>query len=453
MLTRILKTIKKYGMISAGDRVLCALSGGVDSSVLLDVLVKCSEELRISVCAAHLNHMLRGEEAMRDEKFVREKCLEYGIPLMCERAEIAKLAKETGQSTELCARNVRYDFLRRAKEQFGACKISTAHNANDSAETVIFNMARGGGLDALCGIPPVRGDIIRPLIEIPREDIEAYAEAHGVSFCEDRTNAETVYSRNRIRHKVIPEMLKINSAAIRNAARSAEVLREESELLKELAENEMKKIADSEYSCKCKKLLGVPKALFARVCEIFAANAMGAGEYTLWYRHVSDIRSLCESSCPSATIDLPLGLRVRREYENIVFEKAEDMSAPLPVKLSEGEFSFGKYAVYVRKMENRGKINNSVNTFYLPYDKIQDNLVVRPRQIGDEIKLLKRPVKSIKKLFIDSRIPKNEREYIPLIADGEKVLAVFGFGQDERYLPTENEDIIEIAIRCGEIEE
>lgn len=446
MVTKVLKTIEELGMLCRGERVLCALSGGTDSSVLLDVLVKCSQELGITVCAAHLNHMLRGKDADADESFVREKCERLGVPLICERTDVAAIAKETGQSTELAARNVRYEFLSRAKEGLGAAKIATAHNANDNLETVIFNLSRGGGLDGLCGIPPVRGDIIRPLIAVSRDEIEQYAEEFAVSFCEDKTNADTVYSRNKIRHGVIPVMLEINQAAVQSAARSSELLREDSAFLKASAQLAAEKIALDTASCERHELIKLHGALFGRVCEIFARRALGEDNYTLEHRHVCDIRDLCRNTSPSKEINLPSGLCVRCEYEKLVFEKRQDEPALLPLAVSEGELSFGKYKILVKKTVKSGKINNSVNTFCVPCDRIQDSLIVRKRQEGDEIKLARRPKKSLKKLFIDERVPKNARADIPVIADGKAVVAVSGFGQDERYLPAESDEILLIEI-------
>jgi len=452
MLNKVINTIKKYSMLEEGERILVALSGGVDSSVLLDVLTECSEKLGITVCAAHLNHMLRGEDANRDEEFVREKCKRYGVNLVCERRDIAGLASECGESVETCARNVRYDFLKCAAKALGASKIATAHNANDGLETVIFNIARGGGTDALCGIPPVRDNIIRPIIEIPREEIEAYAIEKGIDYCIDKTNSETVYTRNRIRHNIIPEMLKINAAAVRNAARSAEILREESDFLRELAANEAKRIAKSETSCSAFCLAKVHKALFARVCEVFAGNAFGRDEYTLEQRHISDIYRLCESKSPSARISLPMGLCARREYDEIIFEVSTEKEVLQPIDIFCGEFRFGKYSISAKKTEENGKINNSLNTFYVPCDRIQNGLKIRTRKTGDEIKLINRPKKSLKKLFIEARIPKDMRDGIPVLADGDNVLAVYGFGQDERSLPKDEKEKIYIEIRCGENE-
>lgn len=446
MVTKVLKTIEEFGMLRRGERVLCALSGGADSSVLLDVFMKCSHELGITVCAAHLNHMLRGKDADEDESFVREKCEKLGVPLICERTDVAAVAEKTGQSAELAARNVRYEFLYRAKESLGAIKIATAHNANDNLETVIFNLCRGGGLDGLCGIPPVRGDIIRPLIAISRGEIEQYAREFAVSFCEDKTNADTVYSRNKIRHGIIPVMLEINPAAVGNAARSSEILREDSAFLKASAQLAAEKIALDGALCQRDELLKLHSALFGRVCEIFARCALGEDNYTLEHRHICDIRDLCKNTSPSKEINLPSGLCVRCEYGKLLFEKKQDEQALFPLVVSEGELSFGKYKISVKKTVKTGKIHNSVNTFCIPCGRIQDSLIVRKRQEGDEIKITRRPKKSLKKLFIDERVPKSVRDSIPVIADGKAVVAVSGFGQDERYLPSDNDEILLIEI-------
>ncbi len=449
MLTNIIKTIKDFDMLHRGEHVLVALSGGADSSVLLDVLLKCREELGITVSAAHLNHMLRGEDADEDEAFVRQKCESLGILLVCERIDIAALAEKGGQSTELCAREVRYDFLRRAKRELGADKIATAHNANDNLETVIFNLSRGSGTDGMCGIPPVRGDIIRPLISVSRQEIEEYATQNSIAFCVDKTNAETVYTRNKIRHNIIPEILKINSGAIRSASRSSRILRDDADFLKKAAKLAAERIETERSRCKVDGLLNMHPALFGRVCEIFAAKAANEENYVLEHRHVTALRALCASAAPSGEIHLPGGICARREYEKLVFEKNGKSTTPEPVKLGEGEFRFGNLRVFVKKTVKTEKINNSVNTFLVSYGRIQDSLVLRSRAAGDEIKLPGRPTKSLKKLLIEMRVPKTERENIPVIADGKNPVAVFGIGTDERYIPQNGDEIYIIEINKG----
>ena len=449
MLTDILKTIEYYGMLKSGERVLCAFSGGADSAVLLDALVRLSDKLGISVSAAHLNHMLRGADADADECFAAEKCREYGIPFLSERRDINALSQERGESVELCARNERYDFLRRAKEELGADKIATAHNANDNLETMLFNISRGSGLDGICGIPPARGDIIRPLINVTRSRIESYAEKNGIEFRTDKTNFETVYSRNKLRHNAIPALSEVNPSAVENAARASQILRLESDFLSKTAAEAAERISAGEASCDIKALASLHGALFGRVCEIYAKKALGNDSITLEYRHIESIRRLLSGESPSGELSLPFSLRVRREYEKLVFEKPAEESASEVLLICEGEFTFGDYAVTVRKSVMSDKINNLLNLFLIPCDKIEGNLVLRSRCEGDEIKIKNRPTKRIKKLFIEEKIPKQHREKIPVIADDKKVFAVSGFGGDERYRAKDGDEIIEIEIKKG----
>ncbi len=447
MVTKIIEKIKEQKMLADGDRVLVALSGGVDSSVLLDILAKNAEALNITVCAAHLNHCIRGTDADADEEEVKRKCKGYNIPLLCERIDVISYARENGESTELAARNVRYDFLQRAKKELGADKIATAHNANDNLETMLFNLTRGGGSAGLCGIPLIRDDIIRPLIGTSRAEIESYASDCGIEFCVDKTNDETEYSRNKLRHLVVPRLVEINSGAVENASRTAEIIRCEAEFLDGLAENEFERLRNGDNSCDRKALLEVPEALFSRVCSLFAKKASGKDEFTLEYKHIKSIRELCEKDAPSKKIALPCELEAVCEYEKIVFGKSREDTALPPLVLKEGANFFGDYVIAVEKLENSGKINNSLNTFYLPCDKIQGHLVARSRCEGDEIRLQKRPSKTVKKLFIDCKIPRSKRDLIPIIADDSGALAIPGFGIDERYIKNGGCGVLRIAVK------
>ncbi len=430
MITKVLSTVRKNNML-CGGRVLVALSGGMDSSVMLDVLFRLREDLGISVCAAHLNHMLRGEDALADEAFCKEKCEKYGIDFISERMDVAKTAKEAGESVELCARNVRYAFLHRAKEALSATYIATAHNANDNLETILFNLSRGSGISGMCGIPYTREDIIRPMIECTRSEIEAYAKKNGIEFCIDKTNAETEYSRNKLRHFAVPTLLDLNAAAIENATRASSILRMEAEFIERAAKKYLSEISKDGVSCG-RHLLTSEPALLSRVCESLAATALGKKSYTLEHKHIEMILSLAESENPSGKLSLPDGLRVSRRYEEILFARDVDEETPAPIFLQEGKNLWRDFEINVKKVKNRVKIHNLLNTFFVPYDKIQDSLIVRSRKEGDEIKLDKRKTKTIKKLFIDEKLPSNERDTTPVIADIEKVFGVFGFGADCR---------------------
>ena len=442
MITKVLRTLKQNN-VKRGDRILVALSGGVDSSVLLDVLVRLREELGTSVSAAHLNHMLRGDAADADESFAREKCKACGIEFISERIDVAAEAKKRGESDELAARNIRYDFLYRAKKTLGADFIATAHNANDNLETMLFNLSRGSGIEGICGIPPVRGEILRPLIECTRKEIEEYAKTFNVTFCVDETNAELIYSRNKIRHNVVAPLTDINPRAIENASRTASVLRLEAEFIRRSAKLYAEKISNGKTSCVASELIAEP-ALVSRVCEILASRALGEESFSLELCHTEQIIKLAESTSPSDRISLPRGLTVKRRYDEIVFEKEIEAEELPELSVKEGESAWGDCVVSVKKTEKVEKINNLFNTFFVPYDKIQGDLVIRGRKSGDEIKLPGRKTKTLKRLFIDEKLPRDERCEIPVIADDEKVFGVFGFGPDCRIVGSDCGYLIKI---------
>jgi len=203
MLKTVRHTIKRFNMLDPGDGVLVGLSGGADSVALLAALAALRKELGISVFAAHVNHNLRGA-AQHDEEFARRICDGMGIPIAVFQADVAGYAAREKLSTEESGRKLRYQYMHQALEKFGAVKIATGHHADDNAETILLNLFRGAGLKGLCGIPPVNGNIIRPLLEVSRKDIESYAQENGLPFIIDETNAESDYSRNYVRNKIIP---------------------------------------------------------------------------------------------------------------------------------------------------------------------------------------------------------------------------------------------------------
>ena len=212
MLCQILDTAKKYSMTETGDEVIAALSGGADSVCLLLALNELKETLGIKLSAIHVNHCLRGNESDRDEQFCRDLCGRLRIPLICGRFNVKEEAENRKISTELAARDIRYRFF---QENSSGKKIATAHTANDNAETVIFNLARGTGTKGIAGIPPVRGNIIRPLINVTRSQIENYLKEKNQEYVTDSTNLTDDYTRNIIRHIVIPVIEQINSSLFR----------------------------------------------------------------------------------------------------------------------------------------------------------------------------------------------------------------------------------------------
>lgn len=222
-------TIEEFSMLAQGDTVAAAVSGGADSVALLDFL--CAQlDLGLTVRACHLNHCLRGEESDRDEQLVRTMCAQYGVALDVRRVDVRALAHTRGLSLETAAREARYAFFEEVARTHG-CKIATAHTLSDAAETVVLNLARGTGIAGLCGIPPVRGDIVRPLIGCTRAQTEAYCAAHGLCYVTDSTNLTDSCTRNHIRHNILPQLFRVNPGALEAVGRMTAALRRDADYL------------------------------------------------------------------------------------------------------------------------------------------------------------------------------------------------------------------------------
>ena len=270
MKKQVLKTIKEFSLLdNRVKNVTVALSGGADSMSLLYCLLELKDELGITVNAAHLNHLIRGDEAFRDEEFVKEECHKLGVELFLKRVDVPKLASDSGKSLELTAREVRYAFF----EEINTGVVATAHNADDNLETVIFNLTRGSAIDGLCGIPPKRDIFIRPLILTTRKEIEEYCAFKNIEYVTDSTNLEDCYTRNKIRHNVIPILKEINSNVSQTVLRTGKSLREISADInlkaKEYLENNL--LSENELSVVDLKTL--PFSVGKQIIKYFIENA------------------------------------------------------------------------------------------------------------------------------------------------------------------------------------
>lgn len=256
-----------YKMIEKGDAVVAALSGGADSVSLLHALKTLSERLGVTISACHINHHIRGEESDRDMHFCGELCDRLGVPLEIREADVPSM-QQKHESLEECARRVRYEFF---AEVSAGKKLATAHNSNDCAETVLLNMMRGTGLKGLCGVPPVRGNIIRPLIYCTRAEVEEYCRANGLSWVTDSTNLDTDYTRNRIRRIILPEMLKVNGSLFSTMNRMEHSLRSDSDFLDEMAAQKLEESrCPGGYSAE--HLAGLPMPLLSRAIRMIFSD-------------------------------------------------------------------------------------------------------------------------------------------------------------------------------------
>lgn len=434
MRNRVEAAISRYRMLEGANKVCVALSGGADSVALLCVLNELKQALGIELSAVHINHCLRGDESERDEQFVRQLCLQKGVPLTVHRFDVAALSDERGQSIELAARNIRYGVFDSITAD--GTLVATAHTVSDNLETVLINMARGTGVKGVGGIPPVRGKIIRPLCDCTREYVESYLGSVGCDYVTDSTNTDTDITRNCVRHLIVPNMKKINPSAERAVLRLSEQCRELSQMVEGMAARLLSDAAD-EKGLKIVPLSAAERPVLAAALR---ASAENSGCHELDADHTERLCELVRVGHGR----LQLGgafAEVQDGLLRFVSQPTTYTHGSEQVPLAEGDNQIGNYKIVVKNTQFVHK-NNASATINLA--KIKGEMVLRTRRGGDSIALPGRPRKSIKKLFCEADLPLDRRETIPVIADDEGVVWVYGFGTDRRVSADEGDRCIEI---------
>ena len=437
MKAEVARFCREEGLFSAGDRVVCALSGGADSMAMLWCLHSLQAELGITVAAAHFNHRLRGAEADRDEAFVRAFCAGHGIALTVGSADVAKYAAAHGKSVEEAARECRYAFL----QALPCDKLATAHTADDNAETVLLHLLRGSGLRGLCGIPPRRGGIVRPLLSVTREQVTAFLRAENIAWVEDSTNAEEFCTRNRLRRRVMPELRALSPRFSERLTAQSRLLREEDAYLDSLAAALLRE-EDGVFACA--PLREAPPVLRRRALRLMTRRVL---PQDVSYAHISALQVLLVSPDPSAQCDLPGGVIARRRYDGL------ELTRPSPETFPETPLSVpGETLLPVPGLkitceitENFKKIANTPFRFAIKYDMITQS-ILRPRRSGDRMSTDGVHTKTLKKLFIERHVPRAQRGVTAVLASGSNVLAVAGIGADVRYIPAAGEPAVLIQI-------
>ena len=409
MLNKLLSFIRQQEMLQPGDRVICAVSGGADSVALLFAIYLLAEKLDITVEAAHFNHCLRGDESDEDARFVAALCERLDIPVYMGQGSVVAGKK----GLEAAARSARYAFLENLPG-----KIATAHTADDNAETVLMHLVRGTGLKGLGGISPVRGNVIRPMLTVTRQEVLNFLNEYNLSWREDSSNAGDAFLRNRLRHHVIPLLTGENPSIVPNLSSMALRLREDESLLGSLAET-----CDGDV----KELRNRPSALRSRwIAAFLEKNGVPEPEK----EHITLVDGLIFSEKPSARANLPGGVIVARCYDRLEVIKKDTaiekqlMQIPCRVHIPGTDI--------VVCVEHAAGLENSANRFTVdPCGSIY----LRSREVGDAMRL-HGGTKTLKKLFIDKKIPAADRNTIPVIVDEKSVLGVMGFGPNLDRLAT-----------------
>lgn len=425
----------RYDLIPEGSRVLCALSGGADSMYLLSRLL----EGGYAVHAAHYNHALR-PTAQRDEQFVRDWCAGHGVPLTVARGDVAGWAAEHRMGLEEAGRELRYAFLRRAAAEADCTVIATGHHALDNAETVLMNLIRGCGLNGLSGIPERRGDLVRPMLRVTREEIDTYLSQRGIPHVEDESNAATDCTRNRIRHELLPLLEQLNpQAAAHIAAAASRAAEDHGELCRQ---------AQLLLECRTQTQEGVslPVETLAAAARPVALRALSALCPTALSVHLEGMLTLCTRADPSARIDLPGGGSALRVYDRLLIAPPP-LPPPPPAALREGTQHWGGWLITCTRAVCPPKAYTDPNRFCLR----EGTYHIRSRREGDVLRLGKRPEKTIKKLMIEGKLPRHQRGLVPVLADCEdRAAAAGGFGPHRGALAEPGTRCLNITIQKGE---
>ncbi len=445
MLDKIRETIGSYGMLDGKSRVIVALSGGADSMCLLNVMKTLSSEYSFEVDAAHVNHCLRGEESERDNSFVREECKKRNIILHEKRVDIAALAAQRKQGLEECGREERYDFFAHLAENENTV-IATAHTASDNAETVLLNITRGCGIDGLSGIPPIRGNIIRPLIGCTRKEIEQYCLDNKIPFVTDSTNLTDDYARNKIRLNVLPELMKINPGVDKAINRLSSVAHTERRYIGE----QVRRILDKhKTSCgySVSGLLGENENILPDVIRAAAEMSFGI---TAEKRHTDIILKMMKNC--SGALQIRRSCIVKINKDDLIFEKngqpkEKPFFEPIQPEADRDYYFCGKKYRFSRKKYEKNSTDNKINKkllyLMLDCDILSCDTVLRQRQSGDHFRPYGRNcTKSVKKLFTELKIPGQKRDELLLLARGSEVLWIEGIGSAENAVPDSSSYIL-----------
>lgn len=431
MIKKVNEAVNRFDLIGDATHITVALSGGADSMALLTALIKLKQQLGIEkISAAHFNHQIRGEEALRDQKFVQDYCDGIGIECFVGSADVPAFARKNGLSVELAARELRYRFF----DTLDTDAIATAHTASDNIETVLFNLTRGTALSGLCGIPPKRDKYIRPLILCTRDQIETFCREQGIDFVTDSTNLCDDYTRNKLRHNVVPVLKTINESVEHAVGRMTTSLKEDADFIDSMAEERFHSLFDGEKLDVSKfdtLHRAIAKRLIVKYCDI-----LGVESYNL---HINEVFNICIHGGKISLIGDKSAI-VKNGVLTIESTKQPQYKTDFRVDIVKQENDLFK---------NCEKIHNLFLKNVLDCDKIVGCLSVRTRELGDTIKLKnKNGTKTLKKLYCEYKIPLCERENLPVLCDDEGVVWVHKIGVADRVAANENsENIYKITVQ------
>ncbi len=478
---KVKKYIVQHRMIVPGDFVAAGISGGADSVCLLYLLRRLQKDIPYHLIVVHVNHGAR-REAAQDAAYVESLCEKLDVPYYLKEVDMYGYAALHKLSPEEAGRVLRYQAFQEVIDQQmdGACgKIAVAHNANDRAETMLFHMFRGSGLEGLSSIRPVRDLVIRPVLCLTREEIEQYLEKRGISYCHDSSNEEDIYARNRIRHHILPYAEKeICARAVPHMNDLADILMETEIYLSRETKRLFKVYAGTGEAdtCKCLRIWGegllAEDPVMVKRVLLYALEWMTPHRKDITGQHIADLAELLHKG-GSKELSLPHGIKAYKEYEILILQK-EDESAPMQNKMpGEGESYVIEPPVEIRIpdmgcfsftlldrdllsleqifLQNGQNIPQNRYTKWFDYDKITTSLLLRTRRKGDYLTIDKAlHTQSLKQYMINEKIPKMQRDSMHILADGSHILWVPDYRTSQYYRVDESTKcILQVQLRGG----
>lgn len=431
---RVCRTIRELKLFTPGDTVVVAISGGADSTALLDLLSNLPE-FSPRLVAAHLNHCLRGTESDADEEFVHSLASRYGIPIESQRIDIKDMATKQGLNLEDAGRRARISFLNEVRVRWQATAIALAHHSDDQAETVLMRLLRGSGMAGLAGMAYHNGHgRIRPLLNISRAEIEEYLTLRGIRYREDASNQDTAFLRNRIRHELLPLLQQYNPAIRERLTTTAALLSDENELLNQLTEELVARaccLDGGKAVCSITVLLKEPLPLRRRFFRTVLERLVGSLDH-FSNRHIMALEHLIDSSRPNTSQNLPQGVTALREYGRLIMRlsAAEPAAITTECVITEpGRYEFPDGSSLTLEFTQRPTTfpESAPNIAWFDLDKVPFPWHVRTFRNGDRIiPLGMNGSKKVKELFIEAKIPVSRRRQIPLVFSGDTLIWICG---------------------------
>jgi tRNA(Ile)-lysidine synthase len=451
------ETIKKYVMLSGKERVLVGLSGGPDSVCLLHVLKNLNEEFRLDLSVLYVDHGLRPEEAFEEKEFCKNLCAKLNLPFLTKSIDVQSYAKKNKLNKQEAARELRYRVFDDTAHEINADKIALGHTADDQAETLIMRLLRGSGPTGLSGIPPVRGKFIRPLIRIQRKEIKQYLEEEEIDFIVDSSNLKKDYLRNTIRLSLMPLIEEVNPNIIDTLSRTAAIFREEERYFEILVAKTLMKLISRKTDSRIELFLSPLEAMEKVILRRTLRRAIDETKDLrgISFVHIEDIIELIKRGKSGDRLYLPHGIRAIKAYSTLI------LTSEPPVKLStytlevSGETVLKETGILIKASVQGSQdleikdIRPSDVFAVFDADRLIFPLIIRPRKEGDFFYphgFGKK--KKLQDFFVDEKVPRDERDAIPLIISGEDIVWVAGYRGDERFRVTdETKKVLKLEVK------